>query len=47
MLALLQAHCDALKEQHYLVRVRAKLGVKVCRALADGSAMVEAALRTR
>lgn len=45
MLALLQAQCSALKEQHYLVRVRAKLGVTVRRVLPDGSAMVAVALR--
>lgn len=47
MLAQLQARCSALKEQHYLVRVRAKLGVKVRRVLADGSAMVEVKLRDK
>jgi hypothetical protein len=45
MLALLQAQCSALKEQHYLVRVRAKLGVQVRRVLADGSAVVAVELR--
>ena len=45
MLALLQEHCSALKEQHYLVRVRAKLGAKVRRVLKDGSALVEVELR--
>ena len=47
MLALLQAQCSALKQQHYLVRVRAKLGVKVCRVLEDGSALVEVELRDK
>ena len=47
MLALLQRHCSTLKEQHYLVRVRAKLGVKVRRLLADGSALVEVELRDK
>jgi hypothetical protein len=44
MLAQLQARCSALKEQHYLVRVRARLGVQVRRVLVDGSAMVEVKL---
>jgi hypothetical protein len=47
MLALLQAQCSALREQHYLVRVRAKLGVQVRRVLADGSAMVAVELRDK
>ena len=47
MLALLQAQCSALSEQHYLVRVRAKLGVQVRRVLADGSAMVAVELRDK
>ena len=45
MLALLQSECSALKEQHYLVRVRAKLGVTVRSVLPDGSAMVAVTLR--
>ena len=47
MLAQLQAQCSARKEQHYLVRVRAKLGVKVRRLLEDGSAMVAVELRDK
>ena len=47
MLALLQSECSALKEQHYLVRVRAKLGVTVRSVLPDGSAMVAVALRDK
>lgn len=47
MLALLQAQCSALMEQFFLVRVRAKLGVKVSRVLEDGSAMVEVELRDK
>ena len=47
MLAQLQQQCSALKEQHFLVRVRAKLGVKVRRVLADGSAMVAVELRDK
>lgn len=47
MLALLQTQCSTLKEQHYLVRVRTKLGVKVRRVLKDGSAMVAVDLRDK
>lgn len=47
MLALLQTQCSALKEQHYLVRVRAKLAVKVSHVLEDGSALVEVELRDK
>ena len=47
MLALLQSECSALKEQHYLVRVRAKLGVTVRSVLPDGSAMVAVTLRDK
>ncbi len=47
MLDDLQAHCAAAKEQHYLVRVRAKLAVQVRKLLADGSALVEVALRDK
>lgn len=47
MLALLQKHCCTLKEQHFLVRVRANLGVSVRRVLKDGSALVEVELRDK
>jgi len=47
MLAALQRHCTAAREQHYLVRVRAKLAVKVGALLADGSALVEVTLRDK
>lgn len=47
MLAALQRHCAADKEQHYLVRVRAKLAVKVGGLLGDGSAQVEVTLRDK
>lgn len=45
MLAQLQAKCRAQQEQHFLVRVRMQLGVKIINLLEDGSAMVEVALR--
>ncbi len=45
MLAQLQAKCRAQQEQHFLVRVRMLLGVKIINLLEDGSAMVEVALR--
>lgn len=45
MLAQLQAKCRAQQEQHFLVWVRMKLGVKIINLLEDGSAMVEVALR--
>lgn len=47
MLALLQSECSALKEQHYLVRVRVKLGVTVRSVLPDGSGMVAVTLRDK
>jgi hypothetical protein len=47
MLALLQSECSALKEQHYLVRVRAELGVTVRSVLPDGSGMVAVTLRDK
>lgn len=47
MLAQLQAKCRAQQEQHFLVRVRMKLGVKIINLLEDGSAMVEVALRDK
>ncbi len=47
MLAALQRHCTAAREQHYLVRVRSKLAVKVKTPLADGSALVEVSLRDK
>ena len=47
MLEELQGQCAVAKEQHYLVRVRAKLAVKVCILLADGSALVAVALRDK
>jgi hypothetical protein len=47
MLAALQRHCTAAREQHYVVRVRAKLAVKVGILLADGSALVEVSLRDK
>ena len=47
MLAQLQQPCSASKEQHFLVRVRAKLGVTVRRVLADGSALVAVELRDK
>lgn len=47
MLALLQQRCSEEKEQHFLTRVRGKLGVKVGQVLADGSAMVEVELRDK
>lgn len=47
MLDGLQAQCAVAKKQHYLVRVRTKLAVKVRTLLADGSALVEVALRDK
>jgi hypothetical protein len=47
MLALLQAKCREQDAQHFLVRVRMKLGVKIMRLLEDGSAMVEVDLRDK
>jgi hypothetical protein len=47
MLEALQAHCAAAREQHYLVRVRTKLAVQVRTLPADGSALVEVALRDK
>ena len=47
MLEALQQHCAADKEQHYLVRVKAKLAVQVSTLLADGSAQVEVSLRDK
>jgi hypothetical protein len=47
MLAELQEQCSALKEQHYLVRVRGKLGVQVSHGFEDGSALVEVELRDK
>ena len=47
MLAQLQAKCRAQQEQHFLVRVRMKLGVKILHQLQDGSAMVEVELRDK
>jgi len=47
MLAQLQAKCRAQQEQHFLVRVRMKLGVKIINLLEDGSAMAEVALRDK
>lgn len=47
MLDALQGQCAAAKAQHYLIRVRAKLAVKVGSLLADGSAQVEVTLRDK
>jgi hypothetical protein len=47
MLEELQTHCAAARQQHYLVRVRTKLAVQVRTLLADGSALVEVALRDK
>lgn len=47
MLEALQRHCTQAREQHYLVRVRAKLAVKVSTLLEDGSALVEVSLRDK
>ncbi len=43
----LQTHCAAARQQHYLVRVRTKLAVQVRTLLADGSVLVEVALRDK
>jgi len=47
MLAQLQQHCSALRQQYYLVRVRAKLAVNVRHVLKDGSAIVAVELRDK
>jgi len=47
MLAQLQQHCSELRQQYYLVRVRAKLAVNVRHLLKDGSAIVEVELRDK
>lgn len=47
MLEALQGQCSAAREQHYLVRVRTKLAVRVRTPHAEGSALVEVALRDK
>jgi hypothetical protein len=46
-LAQLQAKCWAMDEQHILLRVGMKLGVKIINQLEDTSATVEVALRDK
>jgi len=47
MLEQLQSHCQQVKGQHFLTRVRSKLAVKITETLADVSALVEVALRDK
>ncbi|MCY7281034.1 MAG: IS4 family transposase [Sphingomonas bacterium] len=47
MLEQLQSHCQQGKGQHFLTRVRGKLAVKIIETRAEGSALVEVALRDK